>query len=230
VQKISNFIFNHSPKKIAMFFILGPLFLSLIYLLITILFRTISGVDSENEIFAHISLNTLYLLFGVIVFFWLFWLKSTVYTVNKVQLGLPRKWFNIAFSFLWVYIFFNIAAEIIQKVVDNGNLTDEYMFLIYSSRELISFGGILIAYPIVCHYAARATMAKRNSKPATLINAIPFSLLLIFGTVLGIPFMHPYFSDKVSSKKEVIIIYVIGFSLFFLMLVIGFIAAITGMV
>lgn len=230
MKKLSKYIFKLSPKELALYLVLGPLILFLIHTITTITFRAISENHSTNETPVLIILGILSLFLGAFVLLWLFWLRNTVYSVEEAQLGLTRKWFQIAYGFVWIFIFFNIGASIIENLAESGNWNDEYMYLIYASREFINFGGIIIAYPLVCHYAARATMAKKNDKPATFINAIPFTLLLIFGTVLGIPFMHQYFSKKASTNSEVVIIYAIAFGLCILLFIIGFIAAITGMV
>ncbi|MFS4494322.1 hypothetical protein [Maribacter sp. 2308TA10-17] len=227
MQKLTDYIFNLSPKKLAIYLVLGPLVLFLAHTVITIAFRTISNPETSQ--FANILLGILSLVLSVFILLWLVWLRSAVYSVQETEIGLARKWFDIAYAFLWIFILFNLVASIIESPLKNSTWS-EYVYLIYASREFINFGGILIAYPIVCHYAARATMVKRTNKPASLIGAIPFTLLLLFGTVLGIPFVHNYFSSKTSTKSEVLIIYAISLGLFFLILVIGFIAAITGLV
>ncbi|WP_025741517.1 hypothetical protein [Aquimarina pacifica] len=117
----------------------------------------------------------------------------------------------------------------LETYFDNSSWR-EYRSLINASREFINFGGIMIAYPIICHYAARSAIVKRSKETATFTNAIPFTLLLIFGTVLGVPFIHKYFSPKSSTNSEVVMIYAIGLCLFILILVTGFIAAITGVI
>jgi len=158
------------------------------------------------------------------------WLRSVVFSIEEVQIGIVRKWFKIAYTFLWFFILFNVSVSVVEYLLENSNGSDEYLHFIYVFREFINFEGIIIAYPIVCHYAARAIMVKQNAKPATFINAFPYTLLLLFGTVLGIPFMHKCFGTKVSGNSEIIIIYVIGVALFLIILVIGFIAASTGQV
>ncbi|MFK7814106.1 MAG: hypothetical protein AB8B59_16530 [Maribacter sp.] len=230
MTKISSYIFDLSPKKLAAYLVIGPLVLFLVHTITTIGFRTISQNQSSNQIAVQVILGILAILLGVFVLLWLFWLRSTVHTVEEAQLGVARKWFKIAYTFLWFFILYNIVASIIESLAESGDWNDEYMYLIYASREFVNFSGIMIAYPIVCHYAARATMANRSGNPATFVNAIPFTLLLIFGTALGIPFIHNYFSTNASKNSEIIIIYAIGFGLFIFILVIGFLAAITGMV
>jgi len=230
MNKITDYIFSLSPKKLAIYLVLGPMVLFLAHTITTIAFRTLSNTSPENGIALSVVLGIFLICLLVLMLLWLFWLRGTVYSVEEEQLGLARKWFQIAYIFLWFFILFNITASIIENLVENNNWSDEYMFLIYASREFINFGGIIIAYPLVCYFAARATMAKRGGKLATFINTIPFTLLLIFGTVLGIPFMHNHFTDKTSTNSEVLIIYGIAFALFITILIIGFVAAITGLV
>lgn len=228
MQKVTDYIFNISPKKLALYLVLGPLVLFLAHTITTITFRTISSTSSENGTVLSAVLGVLSLFLFIFVLIWLFWIRSTVYSVEEAQLGLGRKWFQIAYVFLCFFVIFNTVASVIESLLEKGG--NEYVYLIYASREFINFGGIMIAYPIVCHYVARATMAKRNSASSSFINAIPFTLLLIFGAVVGIPFMHKYFSTKPSTNSEIAIIYAIAFGLFITILIIGFFAAITGLV
>jgi len=227
VDRIQEYIFNHSPKKIAIYLVLGPMVLFFVHTIITIIFRNIS---SAYEHMVSVIWGLLSLFLAVFIALWLFWLRSTVYSVEETQLGLARKWFQIAFIFLWFFIFFNTLDSVRELFVEKDHWNDEYRYLFNASREFINFGGIMVAYPIVCHYAARATMVKRHSKSAPFVNTIPFTLLLIFGTVLGIPFMHNYFTEKTSKNAEVIIVYAIAFGVFITTLIMGFIAAITGWV
>lgn len=230
MEKITSYIFKLSPKRIAMYLVLVPLLLFLAHTIVTIIFRTISENPSLNGTTLGIVLLVLSVCSGLIILLWLIWLPSVVYSVSKAQLGIPRKWFQIAYLFLWTFMLFNLMASIIEYLAETHSWEGEYMHLIYASREFINFGGIMIAYPIVCHYAARAATSIRSNKPATLVNSIPFTLFLIFGTVVGVPFLHKYFSKQPSTNSEIVVIYAIAFGLFAIILIIGFIAAITGMV
>jgi len=227
MHKLRNYIFNISPRKLAIYLVLGPMVLFLAHTSIVIAFRTISKPETNQ--LASILLGILSLFLGVFVLLWLVWLRSVIYSVQETEIGLKRKWFKIAYAFLWIFILFNLIALVIESPIKNSNWS-EHAYLIYASREFINFGGILIAYPIICHYAARATIAKRTNKTASFIKAVPFTLLLIFGTVLGIPFMHKYFSKKTSTNSKIIIIYAIAFGICITIFIIGFIAAITGMI
>ncbi|AXT62276.1 hypothetical protein D1816_18540 [Aquimarina sp. AD10] len=229
MQKIADYIFDLSPKKLAVYLIPGPLVLFLAYTFVTISFKTISQNPPTSQITVTLLLGVIAIFFGLFILLWLLWLRSAVYAVQQTEIRLSRKWFQIAFIVLWILILFNLVTSLLETYLKNSSW-DEYLSLIYASREFINFSGIMIAYPIVCHYAARAVMVKRSGESATFISAIPFTLLLIFGTVLGIPFLHKYFSRNSSTNQEVLVMYAIGFGLFLLILVIGFIAAITGMV
>lgn len=230
MQKIYDYIFNLSPKKLAIYLILGPLLLFLVHTVTSITFRALSETSPINETFIHIILGILYIFLGVFVFLWIFWLRSTVFSVNEKDLGLNRKLFQIAYIFLLLFILFNVGASILEYVLASDNWNDDYMYLMYSSREFINFGGIIIAYPIVCHYAASAVTVRRRNQAAIFVNTLPYTLLLIFGAMIGIPLLHKYFSQKTSTKSQIIIIYAIAFSLCVVIFVIGFIAAITGLV
>lgn len=210
--------------------VLGPLLLFLVHTVITIIFRNISETSTTHETIVSIILGILFLFLAAIVLIWLFWLLGTVFSVDEKQLGLPRKWFRIAYTVLCFFILFNIGASIIEYLSEIQNWIDEYMYLIYSSREFINFAGIMIAYPLVCHYAARATTSKRSGKPATFLSSLPFTLLLLFGTVAGVPFLHKHFSTKTSTNSQIIVVYAIAFGLCIILFIVGFIAAITGLV
>ncbi len=230
MQRIFDFIFNISPKKLAIYLVLGPLLLFLVHTVITIVFRNISETSAPHETIVNIFLGALFILLTTIILLWLFWLRSTVYSVDNVQLGIARKWFRIAFAMICVFILFNVVASIIENLSATHVWLDDYMYMIYSSRELINFAGIMIAYPVVCHYAARATYVKVNVQPATFISALAFTIMLLFGTVMAIPFLHKYFSTKTSKNSEIIIIYAIAFGLVIILFIIGFMAAIAGLV
>lgn len=230
MQKISNYIFSLSPKKLAVYLVLGPLLLFLSHTVTSIVFRNISETSATHETIVSIILGILFLFLAAIILIWLFWLRSTVFSVDEKQLGLPRKWFRIAYAVLCFFILFNIGASVIEYLTETQSWIDEYLYLIYSSREFINFAGIMIAYPLVCHYAARAATSKRSGQPATFLKALPFTLLLLFGTTVGVPFLHNYFSTKTSSSSEIIIIYAIALGLCVILFIVGFIAAITGLV
>ena len=229
MQKITDYIFDFSPKKLSIFLVLGPLALFFVHTVYTIVYRKISDSSPSQEIGAQLILGILILCLAALALLWLFWLRGTVNFVTESQLGLPRKWFQIAYTLLWVYVGYTFAIVIIEPFLNAQSYGEDYLFLIYASRESVSFVGILIAYPIVCHYAARAATAKRNETPATFVQAIPFTLILIFGTVLGVPFLQKYFSTTPSTNTQIVSIYAIAFALFLLILVMGFIAAITGL-
>ena len=224
MKSISSYIFNLSPKKLAIYLVLGPLVLFFVHTIITIAFRTISGTSAGSETTVQILLGMLFLFLATIVLLWLFWLRSTVFTAEESELGLPKKWFNLAFVVFIVYLLYNCCHFLIDYV------QEDYRHIFYALNEFIAFGGLLIAYPVICHYAARAIVVKKDGKPATFISALPYSLLLIFGTVIGIPFLHKYFSSKTSTNNQIIIIYAIAFGLFAVIFVIGFLAAITGLI
>lgn len=222
MQKIYAYIFNLTPKKLAVYLILAPLVLFFAHTITSIVFRTISGTSEADKPSLLIVLSVLFIFLTALVLLSLFWLRSTVFSTEKSDLGLPTKWFNLAFFVFIGYLLFNLCFPLFE------NIDEEFRYIFYSSGEIISFGGLLIAYPLVCYYTARAIASKKSGKPATFISALPFALILCFGTVLSIPFFHKYFSKKSSTNSEIIIIYGISFGLFVLLLFTGFIAGITG--
>lgn len=230
MQKVYDYIFDLSPKKLAIYLVLAPLVLFFMHTMFTIVYQNLSGSSPTQGSGDEIIFGILSLCLAALVLLWLFWLRSTVHSVTEMQLGLPINWFHIAYAILLIFIIFNLSASIIEPLVRNQGWGDDYLYLIYASREFINFGGIMMAYPIVCHYAARAATAKRKNKPATFVQAIPFTILLIFGTVLGLPALHKYVSRRPSTNSQIITIYAIAFGLFVIMMIVGFIAAITGLV
>ena len=141
----------------AFYLVLSPLILFLAYIIITITFRTISKSEPIDQIIVTVFLGILFVFFGFIITLWLFWMYSTVYHIKEIEIGLPRKWFKIAYVFIWVFIVFNIGEPYFMSFFENSGL-DGHQHLIFASREFINFGAIMIAYPIVCNYAARAVI------------------------------------------------------------------------
>ncbi|MDC0008370.1 hypothetical protein OAE12_01540, partial [bacterium] len=146
------------------------------------------------------------------------------YSVTISNLGLPIRWFKLAMILFLVFLIYNVCFPMISFV------QEEYRYIFYSLNDFSGFAGLLIAYPVICHYAARAISVRRNGNPATFVSALPFTLVLIFGSVLGIPFFHKYFSTKTSAYSEINIIYAISLGLFMAILIIGFIASIAGLI
>lgn len=214
----------------AVYLILIPSILFLAHTIVTITFRTISEKPSSTPASLTIVLLVLSAFFGLILLLWLLWLQSVVRSAEEIQLGLPRKWFQIAYIALVTFILFNLASASIEYLAEAQNWNQNHMHLIYASREFINFVGIMIAYPIVCHYAARAATTIRNDRPATFVSSIPFTLFLIFGTLIGVPFLHKYFSQRSSTNSEIMLIYGIAIGICMIIFVVGFIAAITGLV
>ncbi len=213
----------------AIFLVLIPLILFLAHTIVIIAFGTISQNSPANQTTATIFLSIIFTFFGALLLLWMLWLRSVVYAVQETEIGISRRWFKIAYIIVWLFIVFNLMAPLLKSYLENSGWR-EYLYLISASQEVINFGGIIIAYPIICHYAALATVVKQSNKQATFLSATPFTLVLIFGTVLGIPFLHKYFSDKNTTNPEILTIYIIGFGFFMATLIVGFLAAITGYV
>lgn len=230
MSKIKDYILSLSPKKLAIFLVLGPLVLFLTHTILLIGLRSISNPSTGQVLVSNILLGIHIILIAIIVLMWLTWLKIAVAVATDVQLGINRKWFHIAFKVLCLFVFFTIGASSMEYLAAARSWKIDYLSLISASREFVNFGGIMIAYPVVCHYAARAATAKRNKKPATFIQALPFTLFLIFGTVVGVPFLHNYLSEKTSANSELMRIYAFAVGLCIITFIIGLAAAITGLV
>ena len=230
MNKLSEYIFTFSPKKLAVYLVIGTMLLLFIQSASITAFLKIQPNATNLEIIITIVLAISILGLAYLVFLWLFWLQSTVYSIDERELGLTRKWFPIAFGTIIVFIFFNSTVALTDWIKVTQTWIADYMYLINASREFINFAGIMIAYPIICHYAARAATTKRNKQPATFINSIPFTLLLVFGGFLGIPFLQGYFSTKSSTNSQIMIIYAIAFGLCIILFIAAFVAAIAGLV
>lgn len=204
----------------ANYLVLSPLILLQAYV-INLVF---SATSPANEQFASIILGILFVLLSAIILLWLCWFYSIVHSVDEDELGLPVRWFYMALGLLLVYLLFTFSYSFFESASEDGQ------HALHALGEFVASGGILIAYPLLCHYAARALVAKKTNQPASFIRAIPFTLLLFFGAVLAIPFLQKYVSTKSSSNSEIIKIYAIAFGLFFLALVIGFLASVSGLV
>lgn len=225
LQKISNYTLNLSPKKLAIFLLLIPLLWVFVYTISSIIFSPLSGSFTANGIVGSIVLGLLLISLSVMVAFWLCWFYTTANSVEETELGLSMRWFHFAMALLVVYLLYNLCYySLIEAVNEN------YRFIFHATSEFIAFGGLLIVYPLLCHYAARAAVVKKTNEPATLIKAIPFTLLLFFGAVIVMPFLHKHFSTKTSSNSEIISVYVKAFAVFMTVLVIGFLASVTGFV
>lgn len=220
MQKVFIFIRNISSARFAIYL--------LIYPLLAILLHTIIGAIIKNTSvlpdFLANSLLILLLLIGLaIMLLWFLWFPSTVYDLSNEQLGISKKWFRIAFFVFLLFIIYNISALILEST-----LADENLVYIYATRETVNFLGIMIAYPIICHFSARAIFSIKNNKNATFLSALPYSLLLIFIPIC-IPYFHKHFSVLKSTQKEIFKIYVIAFCICILLFFGAFFAAITGL-
>ena len=220
MQKKINTILDLAPKKLAIYLVLSPSILFLAYI-INFIF---SATSPTNESIANIILSVLFLFLVAIVLLYLGWLHSTVNSVEKIELGLPLRWFYIALALLIAYLLYNLSYSLVEGV------SEDRQHIFHALNEFIAFGGLLIAHPLLCHYAARAVVVKKTNRPATFIRAIPFTLLLFFGAVLAIPFLQKYFSTKTSTNSELVKVYATALGVFFVVLVIGFFASVTGLV
>lgn len=224
MQKLSETIFGLSPKKLAVYLVIGPLVYVLVDTIATVGIQNISKTTETSQVLTTSLLVVLFLFLAVLVALCLFWLRSVVYAVEKSDLGIPRRWFNIALIVFIAYLLYNACYVGIDYV------PEEYRHVFNALSEFIAFGGVLMAFPTMCHYAARAVTAKRGQSPASFLGALPVTFLLVFGTVLGIPFLHKYFSTKTSTNSEILVIYAIAFGLCIVLFVVGFLAATTGLI
>ncbi len=96
MQKVADYIFNLSPKKIAIYLVLGPLILFLVYTIIIITFSIISEESHATQVTFTMLLSFLSVFFGIFLSLWFVWLRCTVYSVEEAKIGLARRGFKIA--------------------------------------------------------------------------------------------------------------------------------------
>lgn len=225
MQKISNYILQLSPKKIAVYLIIYPLVVLLFHTILSIVLRDLNdALESQKQIIS-ILLIVVIILFALVFLLWILWLRATTLLAEPSKLGIPIKWFHIAFSLFLFYIVYNLAYDSLFNFLSNSH--DSYTWLLYATRETINFVGLLILYPIICHYSARAIYIKKNNSNATFVNSIAYTLLLICIPIC-IPFLQRYFSPIKTKKNTLIKIYAIGMGILTILFIIAFIAAITG--
>ncbi|NRD24191.1 hypothetical protein HNV10_13110 [Winogradskyella litoriviva] len=225
MQKISNSILKLSPKKLAIYLIIYPLIVIAFYTILSVSLRNLKeGLESQTQVIS-ILLIGVYILFALAFLLWILWLRATTLSVEPIKLGIPLKWFKIAFGLFLFYLIYNLAYEPLFAFLRNSY--DSYTWVLYATRETINFVGLLILYPVICHYSARAIYVKKNNSDATFVNSIAYTLLLIF-IPISIPFFQKYFSPNKTQKNTLIKIYALALGILTLLIIIAFIAAITG--
>lgn len=225
MQKISNYILNLSSKQLAIYLIIYPLILVLIHTFLTIADCKAYGFTEETNGVIRILILIVSTLLFTVVLLWVLWLRAITLSVDHTALGIPIKWFRRAFGLFLFYLIFNLSYSTLVNIMQNT--TDDFTWIARASRETINFVGLLILYPVICHYAARAVYVHKEDKDATFSNSIAFTLLLIC-IPISIPFLHNYISPVKTKHGVLIKIYAIGFSVVFLIFLVAFFASITG--
>jgi len=82
MQKIAHYIFDLSPGRLAIYLILGPLFLFLVHSTYSIVYRTTSSSSPDQDISAQIILGILTLCLSALILVWFFWLQAVVFSVT----------------------------------------------------------------------------------------------------------------------------------------------------
>ena len=227
MSKISNSILKLSPKKLAIYLIIFPLVVIIFYTVLSAALRNLNeGLETQKQIIS-ILLIGVYILFALAFLLWILWLRATTLSVEPIKLGISLKWFKIAFGLFLFYVIYNLGYEPLYNFLNTSY--NNYTWVLNATRETINFAGLLIFYPVICHYSARAISAKKNNSMATFSNSIATSLLLIFFPFC-IPFFQKYFSTVKTEKNTLIKIYTLGLGLMTFLFIITFIAAITGVV
>lgn len=220
--KVIHYISTLSPRRLAIYLVLGSSVWSFIYVTSTIAISFFLEESIIDGAIATLALGTLFLLLTSIVLLWLAWLCSAVLGVKEQDLGLPRRWFYVSIG---VFVF-NILYNSLHFLIEN--ISEEYQYIFYAPAEFISFAGLLIAYPLLCHYAARGVCVKKTNEAATFLKTLPLTIFLMGGVILGVPFAHKHLSVRTSSNADIVRVYGMALGLFFVLLVVGFLASVTG--
>ncbi|WP_299107738.1 hypothetical protein [uncultured Winogradskyella sp.] len=225
MHKISNYILKLSPKKLAIYLIIFPLIVIAFHTILSVSLRNLKeGLESQIQVIS-ILLIVVFILFALVFLLWILWLRATTLSVEHSKLGIPVKWFRIAFGLFLFYLLYNLVYEALFAFLSNSY--DNYTWVLYATRETINFVGLIVLYPIICHYSARAIYVKKNNSDATFVNSTAYTLLLIF-IPISIPFFQKYFSPNKTVKNTLVKIYALALGILTLLVIIAFIATING--
>lgn len=223
MKGVINYIFNASPKKLAILVVLLPLLLVVLHTILSVIYRNLDASNTELNSTISILITLVVSLFLIPFLIWFLWIKGVILSVEKKDLGVPFKWFTIASVILFVYITFNIAFYLVKS------LSEERRYIFYALSEFINFAGLIVAYPLICHYAARAIYIKKNNKVASFFKSIGYTILLIFMPI-SIPFFHNYFSSATSENQQIVNVYLVALSILVLLAISAFVLAILGLI
>jgi len=227
MQKISKSILYISPKNLAIYLIIYPLILVFLHTIFSFTYRNQYGFNDVSTGIISTLLTITLLLFVLPLLLWLLWLRATTLSVKFSELGIPVKWFHVAFCLFLFYLICNASYSTLVEFLKNT--AEDYVWILYASRETINFIGLLILYPILCHYSARSIYVHKTKAAATFSNSIVFTLLLIF-IPIAIPFLHKYVSPVEVNNRQLIVIYAIGFGIVCVIFVMALIASIAGII
>ncbi|MUU78401.1 hypothetical protein [Winogradskyella endarachnes] len=225
MKRVYSYILQLSPKVLAIYLIVCPLLALTFYVILFLIVSEHQSIYQANNKLSQVLFVIINMLFILVFLLWILWLKATTLSVDTTKLGIPIKWFNIVFGLFLFYLIYNLTYEPLYTFLSTSY--DNYTWLLYGTRETINFIGLLILYPAICHYSARAISAKRYNSSATTSNSILNTILLICFPVC-IPFFQKYFSPIQTKKSTLIKIYALGFGVLILLTIITFIGAITN--
>jgi hypothetical protein len=225
MQKISTYILNLSSKILAIYLIIYPLIIVIIYTVLSVIYR--NAFDASNFTYSTVPilLITVVSLFLLPLLLWLLWYRAIIVSVDKTKLGISIRWFHLAYGLFIFYLVFNLIRSPLVYYLENS--AEDFTWIIFASTEVVNLIGLLVCYPIICHYSARAICVYKNGKNATLANSIAFTLLLIFIPIC-IPFLHNYTRVIKTKTNTLLKIYAIGFGLIILIFIIVLVASIFG--
>ncbi|WP_117884282.1 hypothetical protein [Aureibaculum luteum] len=222
MKSISNFIFNISSKKLAILVVILPLVLMILHTTLSVTNQNIETSGNTIKNFISTLTSTINYLFLIPVLIIIIWLKGAVQSVGQKDLGIPFKWFRIAYLFFFFYLIFNIGLSSVPII------KEELSYVFYALSEWVNSVGLLISYPIICHFTARAIYIKKDNDTPTITKTIGYTLLLIFLPII-IPFAHNYFSSIRSENRQLVLIYLIALGILTLLAISVFVLAILGL-
>ncbi len=224
MESISNWILNLSSEKIAKLLVVYPIGIVLVLTSVSFLIR--AEILQNNFLLQFITTEVLFLALFLVIFFWSLWIWATVISVKEEAIGLKQKWFRLGFYFFMFFILWQIVRFLLIENIDL--FTESNIFpIVKETLSMITGIGLIIGYPVICHYAARALLSKSTKKKITFTKALGYSLLLLF-IPISIPFSHLYRHEGKSKTTNLIKLYGIAAFLLFVLFCIALIAAFSG--
>ena len=203
----------------AIYLIIYPMCFALLHICLLIASKYFKTFSDTTEIITSTLLTIVFVLFISVLLLWIFWLRATTLSVGPSKLNIPVKWFHWAFAISLAYLLINLITYFEDSIPLALNSAMRVL------REIINTIGLVICYPLICHYSARAVYAHEKNERTTFSNSLIYTLLLIFIPIC-IPFLHKFVNPVKTENSTFIKIYAIAFGI---MILTGLLAMITAM-